>query len=374
MEKVKRKVCHLTTVHPSFDIRIFHKECKTLAEAGYDVTLIAQHSKEEKVDGVHIIALPRAKNRFHRMFGLTLKAFWLSLRQKAEIYHFHDPELILLGVTLKLLGKKVIYDVHEDVPKQILSKDWIRNIYIRKFVSYLFNIIERIGALLFTAIVAATPYIARRFPQRKTIVLRNFPILKLIDSIEPINCKKDKPVLIYIGLLARIRGIKEIIQAMEFIGDKAELWLLGRWEDEKFKRECENLEGWKHTKYLGFRKLAEVYGFLKNADIGLNLIYPTERYRVSFPTKVFEYMACSLPVVMTESPHWKTLFKKSALFVNIDAPEVIAEKIEFLLGHKGLRVKIGEEGRVLVENEYSWEMEGKRLVELYAHLGGEKRK
>jgi|Deesub1362A_J573_1020465.scaffolds.fasta_scaffold08329_3 glycosyltransferase involved in cell wall biosynthesis len=366
--KIEMKVCHITSVHSPFDTRIFYKECKTLVEAGYEVTLIAQHDKNELINGVKIVALPKAKNRIHRMFSLTLKAFWLALKQKAEVYHFHDPELIPLGIILKLWKKKVIYDVHEDVPKQILSKYWIKNAYTRKFISYLSNIIEQIGASIFTAVVAATPYIAEKFPKEKTIILRNFPILSLIDSIEPIKCKKDKPVLIYAGLLAKIRGIKEIIQALELIGDKAELWLLGKWENEKFKLECQNLEGWRYTKYLGLKNLTEVYGFLKKADIGLNLIHPLERYKVSLPTKIFEYMACSLPVVTTESPYWKTLFKKGVLFVDVNTPKMIAEKIELLLKNKNLRVKMGREGRVLVENEYSWEKESKKLVELYTHL------
>lgn len=66
-----KKICILTSVHPAFDVRIFYKEARTLARAGYDVTLIAQHDKNEIVDGVKVIALPKAKNRFFRVFFLT---------------------------------------------------------------------------------------------------------------------------------------------------------------------------------------------------------------------------------------------------------------------------------------------------------------
>ena len=102
-----KTVCLLTSVHSAFDDRIFHKEAKTLAKRGYKVVLIAQHDKEETVAGVRIIPLPKPKNRFERMTKVTWRLFIFALKEKASVYHFHDPELILIGLTLKLLGKKV---------------------------------------------------------------------------------------------------------------------------------------------------------------------------------------------------------------------------------------------------------------------------
>ena len=108
------RLCILTSAHLAFDIRIFHKEAKTVACSGYEVTLIAQHEQGKKVDGVKIIGLAKARNRFHRIFGLTWRAFHLALKQKAAIYHFHDPELLPWGRLLQKIARKpVIYDIHE---------------------------------------------------------------------------------------------------------------------------------------------------------------------------------------------------------------------------------------------------------------------
>jgi len=325
------KVCILTTVHPPFDVRIFHKEAKTLAQSGYNVTLIAQHDKNEIVEGVKIIALPEARNRFGRIFGLTVRALYLALKQRAYIYHFHDPELIVAGIILKLFRKKVIYDVHEDVSKQILNKDWMGNKYIREFMAFMFELIERIGAFIFDIILTATSDIAKKFPKNKTVILRNFPILKLIDDAVSADYKKNKAIIIYAGGLAGIRGIKEIIQAMEYIDNRAELWLLGKWENGEFKKECENLKGWKYTKYLGLVSLRGVYQYMKVADIGISMLFPIKNYLTSLPIKVFEYMTCSLPVVMSDFPYWKKMFGECALFVNPCDPKDIAEKILYLL-------------------------------------------
>ena len=150
----KIKVCHITTVHTPFDIRIFQKECKTLAREGYDVILIAQNKKNEIVDQVKIVALPKEKNRIHRMFILTLKTFWYALRQKADLYHFHDPELLPIGVLLKLFtGKKIIYDVHEDYVKQMLCKPYIPRI-ARKSVALLIKGIDRFSSTNFLTVLS----------------------------------------------------------------------------------------------------------------------------------------------------------------------------------------------------------------------------
>lgn len=362
------KVCMLTTVHIPFDTRIFHKEAKTLIQAGYDVTLIAQHSKNKIVDGVKIIALSKPGNRFMRIFGLTWRAFLLALRQRADIYHFHDPELIFVGVLLRLLGKKVIYDVHEDVPKQILNKNWMGNVNIRKFAAFIMNIVEQIGALLFNRIVVATPDIAKNFPKNKTIILRNFPILKLIDNAVPINHKKSRSVIIYAGGLTKVRGIKGIVQSMEHIGDKAELWLLGKWESEKFRGECKNLEGWKYTKYLGHKSLEEVYSCLKISKVGISILYPVKNYLTGLPVKTFEYMACSLPVVMSNFPYWQEIFRDCALFVDSYNSKDIAEKVLYLLDNPNEAKELGKKGRKLIEEKYSWEIESKKLLEMYENM------
>jgi len=368
MKLQNKKINILTSVHPPFDDRIFHKEAKTLVKAGYDVILIAQHNEEEVVDGVRIVPLPKPRSRFERMTKVVWKLFKLALKKKADVYHFHDPELIPVGLVLRLFGKRVIYDVHEDAPKQILNKNWIRSHIVRKLVSFFFNIFERFSCMFFNAVVAATPDIAKKFPPQKTIILRNFPILGLIDKVKAINGNKQKSIIIYAGGLSRIRGIKEIIQAMEFVKDKAELQLLGKWESKEFKRECENLKGWKYTRYLGSKSLEEVYSYIKVADIGISMLYPVKNYVTGLPVKAFEYMACSLPMVMSNFPYWKEIFGECALFADPYNPKEIAEKILYLLDNSDKAKRLGNNGRKLVEKKYSWEAEQRRLLDIYERV------
>src|SRR5215469_5500447 len=117
------RVCFMTSVHMPFDVRIFHKECRSLARAGYPVTLIACHGKQEEVvDDVRIRGIFKAAGRLSRMTLTPWTIAREAMRQNAQIYHFHDPELIPVGLFLRVLGKKVIYDVHEDLPADVAYK------------------------------------------------------------------------------------------------------------------------------------------------------------------------------------------------------------------------------------------------------------
>lgn len=366
--KSQIKICHLTSGHFPFDDRIFHKEAKTLVKAGYNAVVIAQHSKDEVVDGVRIVHLPESKNRFECMTKVVWKLFRLALKEKADIYHFHDPLLIPVGIVLKLLGKKVVYDVHEDYSKQILYKEWVGKGYVRKVVAFITNMIEQAGVFLFNGIAAATPDIAKKFNPTKTILLRNLPVLGLINDANRLEIQKERPIIIYAGGLSGTRGIKKIVQAMVLVADRGELWLLGKWESEGFKKECEGLKGWNHTEYLGFVPLGEVYKYIKVADVGISVLYPIKNYITSLPIKAFEYMACSLPIVMSNFPYWQDIFGECALFADPYNPKDIADKILYLLDNPDKARQLGERGKQLTKEKYNWETESKKLLELYEKL------
>lgn len=360
------KVCHISTAHPPFDVRIFHKECVSLAKAGFDVSLVVTHDKRETVEGVKIVPLPKSSNRFHRMFIKTHFAFYRSLKTKATIFHFHDPELIGLGILLKLLGKKVVYDSHENVSSQIESKKWLGNGLARKVVKSGFRTIEKIGIWFFDSVISVTPEIVEFLSIKKGVLIRNYPIISLIDNAPKEQLESEKTVLIYVGGLTRIRGIKEICEAVKLLSSRAELWLVGPWESQQLEDEC--MTGNDNVKYFGVRPLAEVYPLIKSADIGFVTLYPEKNYLNSLPIKAFEYMACSKPMVMSNIPYWESMFIGSALFVNPTQPNEIAEKIEFLIDNEAIARELGEMGKKEVDTKFSWEVESQKLINLYQSL------
>ena len=365
---MKNKVCILTTGHQALDIRIFYKECKSLVESGYRVYLIAGCVKDESVSGINIISLDPGGGRAYRFLVKGWAALGKAIKLNAEVYHFHDPDLIPAGLLLKLLGKKVIYDVHEDVPKDILSKEWIGSYRIRKIVSFLFRQLLKFSNLFFDRIIAATPGISKEFPENKTIVLRNVPYYTFMDSIKPDTVIKTVPSVIYAGGLTVIRGIREIIEAVGLLDGSVELWLLGWFEDSDYEKECKSLDGWRHVKFFGVRSLEETYAIMKRADIGIVNFLPVPNSVESLPNKVFEYLTCRLPVIMSDFAYWKELFGTCAVFTDPADPADIAGKIKILAESPELRTKLILEGRRMIENEYSWESESKKLTQLYKNL------
>ena len=369
LDKGRIKVCILTSVHSPFDERIFHKEAKTLVKAGYDIVLIARHNKEETIDGVRIVPLPEPRNRFERMTKVVWKLFRLALKEKAAIYHFHDPELMPVGVGLKLFGKKVIYDVHEDYQQKILSKGWI-GAKFRRAISFLMGFIEKACSMLFDYIITADSHTKMKFKKNKVDVVANFAPLGFADGVEA--DEKEGPFkVIYVGGISENRGAIKIFETIEYLKhEDIEFHLLGKVEVPSL---IDLFNSTPRIKYHGVVPWEEVSKYLVNADVGLILLQPVPAY-LYYPgeniIKLFEYMSVGLPVIISNFPKLENMISEIGCGVSVDPtdPKEIADSIEFLYGNPDLRKQMGENGKKALMEKYNWEAESKKLVELYKKL------
>ena len=365
------KICHFSTVHGPFDARIFHKECATLAAAGHEVYFVVPHDRDETRSGVNIRALPKPGGRFERIFSTTLKALKRVLETGAEVVHFHDPELMPCAALLKVMGKRVVYDAHEDVPKDILDKEWVGSRAVRRVVAFLAGAVEWFAArFIFDAIVAATPYIGAKF--KRCFVVRNLPILRLAEEFEAAKVECDLPLIIYSGGITRIRGVKNMITAMEYAGDRARLLLMGEWEDDEFRAECEALPGYRYAIYAGFVPYGEHFSYIKAGCAGIINFLPLPNHEDALPNKPFEYMACGMPTVMSGFKYWRSVFRPCAVFADPEDPRDIADKILSVVGNAKLRKYLSANSARMIAEEYSWEAESARIIALYdllARLG-----
>lgn len=361
------KVCHLTTVHSPLDVRIFYKECKTLHEAGLSVVLMAQSEHDNVIDGIRIKALPRIQNRLNRMLKLPWIALRKALDENADLYHFHDPELIPAGLVLKLYGKKVIYDVHEDVPRDILSKPYI-NPYLAVALSHFSEWLENFSSKRFDAVVAATTYIGMRFSKlnHRTVVVNNYPLLD--EMYGPVIWEDRENCVAYVGGISRIRGIREIVRSLELVDTK--LLLAGSFEDDELEREIKSMRGWEKVRYYGQVGRQKVREILATARVGLVTYHPLKNHIESMPNKMFEYMSAGIPVVVSDFPLWKEIVEGNNCGICVDPlkPKEIANAIRYLLEHSEEAKEMGENGRKAVEEKYNWETESEKLLQVYRRL------
>ena len=368
------KIVHLSTVHPVQDTRILYKEVWSLAVNNFEVMLAAQCKKtQESFEGIKILCLPTPKNRFSRFFGSAYRACKLSLRERADVYHFHDPELIPVGLLLRVMGKKVVYDVHEDLPRQILSKHWIPSMF-RGLVSKTAAITEWIAAKFMSGIVAATPAIAKRFPLHKTVVVQNFPLLSEFDDADGIPYQERPMQIAYIGGITSIRGAEEMVRAMEYLPLRLEarLILAGVFSPPELQGKVSSLPGWKHVEYLGWQDRSGVYRVLASARVGVHVVHPIDNYKEGYPTKVFEYMAAGVPVVVSDFPLFREIVERTGAGLTVDPmdPKAIASAVRWLLENPDEAEKMGKRGREVVLKKYNWEREAQRLIGLYQRLLG----
>ena len=361
------KICHITTVHKPSDVRIFHKQCCSLQRNGFSVELIAPNVKKKSLKGIKLIGLnPTKKNRLYRIFKLSKDAYELALESNADIYHFHDPELLRIGLKLIGKGKKVIYDVHEDLPRQILTKHWI-NPFLRKTISFLIEKYENYAARKMSAVIGATSHITQRFIKinNQSININNFPI---ISEFKDLNSKKSINHIVYSGGISKQRGIVEIIKAIE--NSEIKLLLAGEFLDPNLEKELNALKGWGNVNYLGFLNRSEISSLYQKANIGMVTLHPTLSYKDSLPVKMFEYMAAGIPIIASDFEKWKEIIinHNCGMTVNPNDSIEIKKAIDYLISNPFEARKMGENGIKAVKEIYNWSIEEKKLLALYRTL------
>ena len=365
------KVCHVTSVHNFNDNRIFYKEILSLKEKGYDVCFIAPNAPDE-VRGVRIYSNAFRGGRVKRFF---VQSFFRTLRHavkaKAEIYHFHDPELMPAAFLLRCAGKKVVFDVHENLPAALLSKSYIKTRLARKLTSFLMNFVERFFFLFFNKIVTARPDISLRLKYFEPYTLRNFPILpseeELSEQVDSVRISKTRKSVIYVGVMSAIRGTCELIEAFDQL-DEFELWLLGPFGDEELERRLRSSKGWRNVQYFGVVEPHQIFGYIRRADAGIVTFWPEPNHIQTLATKPFEYMACGLPLIMSNFEYWREFFGDGSVYVDPKNPREIAHAIRDLLSNDGLMKSMGEANKMKSETEYNWYSEREQLFKLYSGL------
>lgn len=366
MEEVK--ICHVSSVHSRYDTRIFRKQATSLAKIDNYKTyyLVLDSKPNEVINQVEIInCLTEIENK-SRLKRLFLGSFYLYNKIKdinPGIIHLHDPELMILGVILKAQGFQVIIDVHENTSEQILSKHYLP-LFTRKLISISFSLIESWALRKIKNVITATPSIQKKALtySNSTLTINNFPIISELYNNET-NLKKND--ICFVGGISNIRGINELSKSLEDC--KVKLKLAGEFENDQLKSMI--LKN-KSIIYLGHLNRKHVKDLFSNSIAGIVTYLPVPNHINSQPNKLFEYMSAGLPVIASNFPLWKDIVEKNncGLCVNPKDPKAIAGAINYLVENPKEAQEMGNNGRQAVVERYNWEIEEKKLINLYNSL------
>ena len=364
----KYRIIHLTTVHTRYDTRIFLKQCCSLAKKKeYEIILfVADGLGEEKINNVRIIDLGKPKNKIKRLFFAPFKAIRELKKLNPHIIHIHDPELIFSGIFFRFLNIKVIYDVHEDYPKQVMSRYYLP-FFLRKSLSIIITILDYLLLWKFSFIITATDSIKKSLINKsnKVMTINNYPIIeKMIIN------KKQKNSLVYVGLISEIRGIRELIQSLSNSDKISALNLIGNFSNEKLYNDVKKYDGWKKVKYYGKLERSEVKKILSKSEVGIVTFHPEPNHVESQPNKLYEYMESGLPVIISNFKKWKNIINKYKCGVVVDPLNIndISKAYDKIFDNKNLLFKMSINSRKSIENNFSWKNEEMNLFKIYKKI------
>lgn len=370
MQKSKLKIVHLTSAHLRYDTRIFIKMCSSLANSGFDVSLVvADGNGYEKKNNILIYDVgPKTGGRLSR-FTKTVNLVFIKAKElNADIYHLHDPELIPIGLKLKKLGKKVIFDSHEDFPQQLLSKHYLNKL-TRILLSKFFTYFERWACKKFDAVVTATPQIGDKFMKinSNTAVINNFPLLDELANSSNWNTKKNE--IAYIGAIAEIRGIEQVLTALDHTNN-VKLNLAGIFSDKILEDRLKNNHLWTKVNFFNQLDRKGVNSLLAKSQAGIVTFLPYPNHVNAQPNKMFEYMSAGLPVIASDFRLWKDIINgnQCGICINPLDSEAIGNAIQYIIDNPIEAEKMGKNGRKAIEEKYNWLIEESKLLSLYRGL------
>lgn len=368
---MKKNVLILSSVHRWDDTRIFHKQAMSLAKYFHVELHAISDFDVKRINGITV----KGHKRGSKFFPLKINFDYLRicLSAKATIIHFHDPNLIFLGIVLKLLGKKVIYDVHEDYTNHIRTKSWIPK-FLRELIALLFNIVERLCSYFFDEIIVVTEKIAWKFRKYSPLIIYNYPLMYnvTLPAVNPPIQKKFR--IIYAGSITRERGIPEVIESLKFL-EKASDWklvLIGKIQDKILEDSIFDFikSSPVPIDFMGQVSHEIVREEIYKSNAGLVCLHSSPYYMDSLPTKMFEYMQAGIPVICSNFPLWRDIIEKNECGLTVDPldPADIARALNFLVSNPDIVRSMGEKGKNLVKEKYNWNLEEKKLIACYEGL------
>jgi glycosyltransferase involved in cell wall biosynthesis len=365
------RVCIVAPVHAWDNVRVFHKQAITLAAAGHQVVLLAQAQGRLTLQGVQVKAIwaPRTP-RLLRFLCLPL-VLVQTLLQRADVYHLHNPDTLPLCIALKTIGRRVIYDTHEDFSRRIAIREWIPG-PVRSVVSLMVAGSERLVAKIADRTLATQAGVAERLGA-KAVLIGNPPRTDaaLLQRVYA-KAKKlprfpdDHLCAIYIGLASEGRGLFDMIDAAELVNREYRLRLriIGPAVPGQIER-ARQRPGWRYVEYLEAMPQEDAFAYVAASDVGLAVLHDLADVSQADPNKLYEYMAFGKPFIASAFPEWKARLggTDGGWFVAPGDVEQITAVLKASMDPQA-RSRKGQAAAAYVRT-YNWETESGKLIAVY---------
>ncbi|WP_343073191.1 glycosyltransferase [Salicibibacter cibi] len=368
---MSKKVVHMTSVHHPFDTRIYHKECLSLQRAGYDVTLIAPETDAESE--INIVPIKKYKNKFLRMAFSTYQVYKQAKKLQADVYHFHDPELLPVAWLLKEKNNAVIYDIHEDYATSIMQKEYLPRL-LRKLITKAYKKMENVFARDMD-LCLAEKYYQELYPSGQVIL--NYPLLNQSLLNREVSEDTGQPAnkVLYTGNVDVDRGA--YIQArLPLIDNEITAYFFGKCASEVAANMYETAGDQKDRliiegidRYVPREDIDDQY-MNRHWLAGIALFPPTEHYKRKELTKFFEYMSAGIPILCSDFPVWKAFIDRYQCGIAVDPQEgeAIRDALEYLRLYPEEAARMGRNGQKAVQEELNWQKEEEKLLQWYDEI------
>lgn len=361
------KVIHVTTAHPRDDVRITTKFANFCARLGDSELIVCDGLPDESVDGVKITGLVKRHSRFARMLLAPFDCL-RELRKKKDrcVVHLHDPELLVAALFMRQLGYTVIFDLHEDLIDQVISKPYLHH-RVALATYYVTRILYPLFLRTANVHIAATHAISEAYERRlgcKILTVYNYVMQN--ETRVPGSYSPKGTQVVYTGAINEIRGIFRMLTIAAALPEGWKLVLAGRFRTESVKTRAMHHPGWQRTVYLGQVTREQVREIYAQSAAGLVLFDKQPNHMESLPNKMFEYMGNALPCIATDIPRWQELVEGNGVGICVpdgDDAEML-QKVLAYLKDNSLRSEHAFNGATLVHEKFTWEPQ----FEAYANL------
>lgn len=370
------KIVVLAPVHRFDDIRVFRKEAATLAGAGHEVVLYARTPDGHPLVQQGVSVRPvRYSSRWQR-FALLPVVAANAVRERADVYHLHNPDTLPIALLLKALGRRVVYDTHEDFRTEILLRGWLPR-PLRRTAAAAVSAAEKAAGRICDAVIVTQEQLRERIPG--AVLIGNPPLVDADETAAALRRRelrrpRTQLVLGYLGGISNDRGLSRMLDLVAAMArlHPTRLMLIGYPVNDDALQRAQQSPQWALVDHLGELAQDDAFRRLEDADTGLILFEDTASHRFIDPNKIYEYMALGLPFVATGFADWVRRIGPAGAGVFLppgqDATASAQTVLEFLSDPAAV-ARAGRNGAEYVLERVSWQALGApALLAIYRRI------